>query len=331
VFFAKRRDVAAQPMKERLPFFDLIKGVAMLAVLLIHTMYFFDHNAYLNNNDTFLYIVNNLSRFAIPVFFICTGILLTPIKNRKELPEFYKKKLWRIFVPYALVTLFLFLLNPDGFAQFFLDLIRGTGAVPFYFVIVLLQLYLIYPWLCKWRKKRWFLFGGLFFSLLYYLSPLPYFIWGIPTFFKFAFFLMYGMYLREHFLYYKKQENEWFVWPALVLLYLGIIIIAPEKYYNHQLIYGVAIFNLLFYFGAQIMQLKKVGRWLIKYGQLSLWIFLVHFPLMAFLSQWFMSPRYNYYLQFFALFAIGAILSYVLAFVCDLLYNKAVKQLRKYI
>jgi len=323
VFFRRVEKKEQTSVRDRLVFFDILKGLAIIAVILIHVTFFFTHTEGLINNDDFINIANNLARFAIPFFFICSGILLNPIHSKVEIKGFYKRKIGRIFVPYFLVSAFLFLLYSVPVKTFLIQLIRGEAAVPFYFVLVLLQMYLLYPLLQKWRYKKWFLPVMFFVSLGYFVSPLPQQPLDFPIFFPFLFLFAYGMYFRDRFLDYKSDKQELFIWLMLILAYVLIMVAGRDYYYNQRYFYGPAMFNVLFYFREGIMKQKLVSRFLQAFGKNSLWIFLIHFTLMWTIYPYFYIVPMNYYFRFFFFLVVSVVLSYYLALACQKLYEYA--------
>ncbi|KKQ80723.1 MAG: hypothetical protein UT02_C0003G0022 [Parcubacteria group bacterium GW2011_GWC2_38_7] len=311
VFFRKVEKKEETKVSERIIFFDILKGISMLAVILIHVTFLYTHTKGLVNNDLFINVVNNISRFAIAFFFICSGILLNPIKNKQELKNFYSRKLIRIILPYFLVSMFLFFVHPVTVKTLLYQIVTGQAALPFYFVIVLIQMYLLYPLISRWRHKKWFLPVMFFISLIYFVSPLAEQPFGFPIFFPFLFLFAYGVYFRDRFLNYQSDKQE--LW-------------GNEYYYNQRYFYGPALFNVLFFFRAGIMRNKVVSRLLLAFGKNSLWIFLIHFPLMLALYPYILMFNFNYYLTFLITFIISIGTSYLLALICQMIYNYVIEK-----
>lgn len=322
VYFRRQTKSDLTKIKDRQIFFDVLKGFSIIAVVLIHVTYFFDHTVNLPKHDLFLSIMNNLSRFAIPFFFICSGILLTPVKSRADWSDFYRRKLMRILVPYLLVTVFLYSLNPTNIGDLFYKIISGTAAVPFYFVVVLVQLYLLFPFLSKLRDSKYFLIVAFLISILYQISPLPSYPFGITLFFKFLFFFAYGIYFREYYLNYKQDKKELHIWMLIIVAYVLLMLASPEKYYNHRYFYGVALFNVLFYYKDYLLKLPKLTRFFASFGQKSLWIFLIHFDLMLVIYPWILRRGWSYQVSFWLFFIDALVLSYFGAWLLGWLYGK---------
>src|SRR3989344_1342847 len=89
----------------RIPFFDFVRGIAILMVIVAHVMYF-QMVVSSGGHETFLVLINNYVRFAIPVFIIASGALLE-MPTRDGLGDFYKRKFFRVVLPYLIVSLIL--------------------------------------------------------------------------------------------------------------------------------------------------------------------------------------------------------------------------------
>jgi len=146
-------------MPRRLTEFDLIRAAAALAVIAIHVT-----AGYMDS--PLAYTWNHLVRFAVPLFIIISGFLLAWSDHDSldfSTPAFYRQRLHRILVPYILWTIIYCLLN------FYLlrllnhpllllttlgkALLMGNACYHLYFIPIILQLYLLYPWLRRWMKR----------------------------------------------------------------------------------------------------------------------------------------------------------------------------------
>jgi surface polysaccharide O-acyltransferase-like enzyme len=278
-FFPLRAETVAPDKEERKLFFDLIRGVAIIAVIAIHASFFLLWYGEDMASATGSIMLNNLARFAIPIFLISSGILLRPWEEIRDKAGFYKRKFLRIFLPYLLIVTFhaLYLGLPPAL---YLDgLFTGSALVPFYFITVLAQLYLLYPFLSIRRKSKYFLLA----SFLLGLGATIFFphdrIMGIEPFVHFLFFFAYGIYLRDRFIgEYKASKTEMSMWFSLIILYVLLAFYLPEYYYNNRFFYGLAIFNVLYYYRDILLGLwSPLRKILIDIGQHSLWLFLIHF------------------------------------------------------
>jgi len=163
---------------ERLREFDLIRGIAALSVIAIHV------TAGFVTVSAAGYGWNQAMRYAVPLFILLSGFLLYYLDlGRKPLTysQFIRRRLKKIMAPYVLWTL-LYVgysgrLHWSSWAAsggeeplrlMAKHLLMGTGYVHLYFLLIMLQLYLLYPLLRRWvvRHGRLVLGGSLLLTLL---------------------------------------------------------------------------------------------------------------------------------------------------------------------
>jgi len=281
-FFYKREMEKRETKRSRNLFFDYIKGVSILAVIIIHLSDFY-LKTYVGN--LFFIFINNISRFAVPVFLISSGALLGVSSSSKSFREYFKKKFIRIFLPYILITIFVGLLYEEGCLEIIKAILGGNASTPYYFISVLGQLYLIYYFISKYKEKKYFLEIAFVFSFLFTLYKPAHIIFGIPTFFKFFFFFAYGMNLGVKYLSEKIEEkkDEKYYWGFLVLVFVVFTLFSGQYVYNARLFYAIAVFNLLFIF-KDFLKKYFFYKELVFVGQHSLWIFLFHYFIVNYIS-----------------------------------------------
>ncbi|TYQ30635.1 acyltransferase [Pseudanabaena sp. UWO310] len=140
---------------------DLLRAIATTIVIGIHASHpwwFGVHGT--NHLDPEIFIdtaVNQVGRFTVPIFVILSGFALAKSEEKRpfELSIFIQRRLWRIVPPYVLFTL----LNTVGRSQFlagnWLDrgqqigqaLASGMGDYHLYFLGIIFQCYVAYPFL----------------------------------------------------------------------------------------------------------------------------------------------------------------------------------------
>jgi peptidoglycan/LPS O-acetylase OafA/YrhL len=148
-------------MKKRIYELDWLRAFAALSVIAIHIT-----STYVTKNEV-AYVWNQAMRYAVPLFIILSGFLLFySDRNRSSISyaAFYKKRFSKIAVPYLVWTIFYALykhrheLVSGEYSVFIVGLVKyilfGTGFVHLYFLIIMVQLYLIYPLLYLWLKKH---------------------------------------------------------------------------------------------------------------------------------------------------------------------------------
>jgi surface polysaccharide O-acyltransferase-like enzyme len=196
---------------------DWARAAAMLGVVLLHAASGFVSRT---SRLTLLGITpalfcNQCVRFAVPLFFLLSGVSLGLGGKPLRVGSFWLKRLKKLGIPYVLWTLFYFLLersfrlsclaDPETLRQLGRDLLLGGAASHLWFVPVLLQLYLLYPLLERLQKR--FPLPVLALSLaltalctLILYLPLPWTGWWRPQLWRmfptWIFYFVLGLYLR---------------------------------------------------------------------------------------------------------------------------------------
>ncbi len=271
-------------IQDRLEFFDLIRGIAILGVILIHVTYFFQLPGAIDHPEQITNAINNVFRFAIPIFLITSGVLLNPedLQDSQSLWNFYWRKFWRIFLPYLVIGIFLASSLNVGLSEQIYLILSGNLLLPYYFLIVLGQLYLLYPILVRLSTKPLFLETCLLISVISNLVPELAVYEGFPIFNRFLFFFAYGIKLRNYFLNPEQNQSNKIWWWVLIANYLVVSLVINEHLYNMRYFYGLSVFNLFFIFQKRLFELKSTWLkpamdWLIFLGKQSLIVYLTHF------------------------------------------------------
>lgn len=308
----------------RILFFDYLKGLSIISVIIIHTFGFITTS--FKYTETGVDLINNILRFAIPFFFIVSGILLNP-DTKNQLKKFYNRKVVRLATPYTLCVIVIAFYFEKNFIEFLKMFITGEGAVPYYFFIILFQFYLIYPFLVKIKDRKWFLILSFLFSIIFFLIPQTWKILGVPFFGKYLFFFAYGISKRNYFLNNIPNKKETVQWLFLIFIFVVLLIVNPAKYYNVRLIYGVTLFNMFFILKDKINLRKYFNLLIIKFGQNSLWIFLIHYLIVRVLGE--NLSKQSLWIYSTSLIIPSIILSYWLAKLLDHLYKLGIDRLQK--
>jgi surface polysaccharide O-acyltransferase-like enzyme len=275
----------------RIQFFDYAKGLAILGVILIHVTYFFEVLGAWPEALTATNFLNNLFRFAIGIFLISSGILLNPndLNSAKQTWSFYRRKIVRLLIPYLLFAGLVAQLKYPALnleAKLYL-IFSGNLLVPYYFLILLFQLYLLYPLLVRLAKWKYLLEATLLLSLLAHAVPWLWEYTGIVLFPRFLFFFAYGLCLRRFFLDPQtKPTTKW--WWLLLVYYLIAALLINDHFYNMRYFYGLAVFHLLWAYQEYLL-----SGWPAKFftfiGRRSLFIYLTHFLFVEYFFYFFQS------------------------------------------
>jgi probable poly-beta-1,6-N-acetyl-D-glucosamine export protein len=234
--------------RRRIEYLDLFRSVAILAVVAIHTT---SQPVTELTLDRWLYrlsfVINSGSQFAVPSFLFLSALILTynyePKWNRDMRKSFFRKRLQFILVPYIIWSLFYFiyvnsieripLLSTDALLLFGERLISGSNYFHLYFILVIFQYYLLFPFLMSGIKRstafrNHLISWGIGFQIVYflwdkYIMEVP---WKGGTIFTYALFLLIGMHVGLHFEDFteKLRKRRWilvFVTFLFLVLHLG--------------------------------------------------------------------------------------------------------------
>ncbi|WP_150272281.1 acyltransferase [Paenibacillus tepidiphilus] len=158
--------------KERIPQLDIFRALAIVAVLAIHaTSRTIAETQGSSLFHPFLFI-NKFSQFAVPSFVFLSGFVLfynyidRPLTG-KTLAKFYSRRLLYIIVPYFVFSVLYFMLkmnagNTWGMAfdemarKMAKYLLTGTAYTHLYYIIIIIQFYLLFPLLlwCLQKVRR---------------------------------------------------------------------------------------------------------------------------------------------------------------------------------
>jgi surface polysaccharide O-acyltransferase-like enzyme len=145
-------DAARQAIVFQLP---VLKGICVLAVILTHaTASIWRPFAWPLAPEVF---VNTLARFAVPLFVAMSGFYLS-LNPRNQRPlRFYRRTLPGLALPYIVYTAVYLLASRPDLAHILRDgpghLIHGTASAHLWFLPVIIELYLVHPFLRRWYSR----------------------------------------------------------------------------------------------------------------------------------------------------------------------------------
>lgn len=154
--------------KVHIPEIDILRTIAILAVIMIHATGFMLSKLDKGSATYLPYsFLQNLSAFAVPVFLFVSGFVLfysyldKPITSRM-LGTFYRKRILTAVVPYAAFSVIYYvvrhqkdpnLLTLGTLRHFGYLLLTGQAYTHLYYMIVIIQFYLLFPLLLVAMKK----------------------------------------------------------------------------------------------------------------------------------------------------------------------------------
>lgn len=157
--------------KKRSVYWQIIRGICILSVIMIHCPSGLDYS---ENSFYCWVILRQIINFPVALFVFMSGYFTYTERVRRTPADYVLNRMKRLLIPFliwsSLYTVFHILeslrrgLTINWFRLIYQFAI-GKAAAPFYYIVVMLQLTLLTPWLVKLlekEKNRW---------LLYLLTP----------------------------------------------------------------------------------------------------------------------------------------------------------------
>jgi surface polysaccharide O-acyltransferase-like enzyme len=220
------------------PVVDILRIISILAVIIIHTTTrTLETSSYALTKIPWTLFLNQVARFAVPLFFMISGFVLELNYHLHESYLAYlQKRFSRIIIPYifwsAIYYFFVYYKGRDP--NLFNALLQGNASYQLYFIPALLIFYLLFPLIhnfCEFLINKWALliFGLLQLLILYYqydIRPLPiYYPVGIALMNFYVFIL--GIVLARN-----QQRFKNFIKKWKLLLLFGTIVFAALIFFE---------------------------------------------------------------------------------------------------
>lgn len=298
-----------------------------MGVVFIHSMRYQDDSS-VNIAIVFRQLIN----FSVPLFLALSGFFLAEkeILNKKEYFTFLKKRIPRVYLPYAVWSLVFIVINIVTIKnisignQLFNFVIFQTKAI-FYFVALIIQYYILFPILKRFLSKK-LLLTSMVVSLMACLlifayqhsthRTLPLILYAGNALTWILFFVL-GMYLRIYKINIKRNTII-----ALAIGAFGLSVV--ETYFQIEIIGNIgsavsAVKVSSFLYSALIIVLLLNYKYSIKtifydLGKVSYAIYLLHLLVLKVVVKMFAYFNINYY-QIMAEIGIGIctlLLSYLM-------------------
>lgn len=198
-------------MKERVPYYDILRGVAIIGVVAIHSSSIGYESDSKNIDFIATILWRQLINFSVPLFLTISGFLLADKKTecKEDYFFFIRRQLARVLFPYfcwSIVYLGISLLDGESIKHAIWRLISFQPVGPFYFILLIIQYYLLLPLLKKIANINGlgiaFLISLISCFVVFYFRyyseiPLPLFVYGGASSTWLIFFVL-GIYLRRN-------------------------------------------------------------------------------------------------------------------------------------
>jgi probable poly-beta-1,6-N-acetyl-D-glucosamine export protein len=291
--------------KQYYPAIDALRILAILAVILIHTT---TRTLEVSNLDLlkvpWTLLLNQLSRFAVPLFFIISGFVLElNYPFHAGYFSYLKKRVNRLFIPYIVWSaIYYYFVYTNHTRSFFSALLDGSSSYQLYFIPALLLFYVFFPLVHKFYKifaNKWILIilGIIQLALLYqdyYIKPFL-FIYPVKIVILNYYAFILGAVASHNKDYLISLVDRWKKWLVVVIILTeGWVFIEGRNLYlatrNYLYFYSqwrpsVFLYTLslgsIFYYvfskiSANNLLIKKLSK-------LSFFVFFIHVIVLEFL------------------------------------------------
>lgn len=272
--------------KVRNTYFDLLRGIAIIMVVGIHT--------FKAGND-FVLIVRQLLNCAVPLFLACSGFFMAKkdVSDTIKYKTFLSKQIPKVYIPCLVwsIPYLILSLSQGGSIKYGLVTLFFCGFSIYYFILLIMQYYVLLPYYHKINKKHLLLNAAVslvsiaivaYFTQIQQRSiPLVRYAGLFPLW---TVFFAYGVYLGK-----QKQRNHK-LYPYVIITLCGLVLSYLEsKYYISIGSGGVGIkpSSFLYSFGIiaiafsskleNLLQGKTIVERVLNYiGRISFGIYLIH-------------------------------------------------------
>jgi surface polysaccharide O-acyltransferase-like enzyme len=222
-------------MKDRIPYYDLLRGLAIVGVIAIHSTWigytFNDKSLYFNITVIWRQVLN----FSVPLFITISGFFLANKETNtiESYLKFVSRQVQRVLIPYLLwciVYLGIDYFRGESLSNLVYRLFTFSPTGPFYFIILIIEYYLLLPILQKSATIKGLIvsacISGLSCFLVFYFRyyteiRLPPFVNGSAP--SWLVFFVLGIYLRNNVI---KLSNS----VLILLLISGLVLSLSETY-----------------------------------------------------------------------------------------------------
>ena len=273
-----------------------------------------------------MFIMNKFFTFAVPAFIFLSGFKLYNKynDNKIDLKHFYIGRLKKIVIPYliAFVGYFLFYIfeNLIEWKEFFHSLLLGTLVAHFYYILIAIQLYLIFPLLHKLFEKLDKIILVLSFISTIAFNQFLFFEYSDRFFGTYIFYFILGMFVAKYCA--KKEIRPFlayaigFILIALIHIFLCYKMSLGDYWYKYsgvgQVLYVsfacVVIYNLCLKNKSEIL-----GKWIYFVNPHTFYIFLYHILVMNIL-QFVIYPHFNLSIKYQFILSFVIIYSVIFAY-----------------
>lgn len=278
---------------------DAMRVIAILAVVLIHTSTkVLEVTHYVLTNYLTTLFLNQIARFAVPLFFLISGFVLE-LSSGPSLNywAYIKKRFSKIVIPYIFWSLiYYFLIYNQNYENIIRVLLIGNASYQLYFIPTLCIFYLLFPLFHKFYNliSKWWIIlplGAFQFWLLYQ----DYFVKNFPyndpvriSILNFFVFIV-GIIASHHYGEILEFAKKWKYYLAVFTAFMGFYVF-NEGYFKYYMTYNIGAFysqyrpSVLIYtilIGLIFLVIfenanDKINKIITKLSELSYLVFFIH-------------------------------------------------------
>lgn len=316
--------------KSRIDEIDVLKGISIIAVLIIHTTGIAVSDLDKSSlSYIILAVLNRFSQFAVPAFIFASSMLLMyNYSDGDDWKLFYNKRFKNVLLPYIVWTMiygiYLYVVYNEPLKSILTveNLFFGGMFYHLYFIVIIVQLYLLFPILLYiYRFISQNIHTVVLSIVLFQIVDVLVYRYFISKFFQnssllfitYISFIIAGMYIGENIrewgkYYHKKLLNLFFA--VIVFGYL-FVDISLKAFANKQIdsnlyniyYYAFTLLASLFFFAlsTKILNYHALSGLLASTGKLSFGIYLSH-PLFLDVLNHFLNTGNQYLYDIYILF-----------------------------
>lgn len=286
-------------MKKRVLYFDFLKAIAIIFVILIHVISEYWETLDVNSN-TFIVLsfLDSISRFCVPIYFMVSGSLFLNEEKNITIKDVLKKYVPRILLLFIFWNISYNVLNIivtkqvislKVISNIFIDTIFGKGIFHLYFLPIIIGFYLCLPALRQITKKEnkniikyliiiLFIFFGFsrIFNYLFNIS-LSYTI----VFSKYLIYFLLGYYLNTFEISKKNTKMIYMIGFVGFIITFAMTVICSKTNGITDVFFKYDTFNVIIYSTAIFLFVKnnivKFNDKLLKIlSQTNFGVYLIH-------------------------------------------------------
>ncbi len=135
-------------------YFDFLRGIAILMVIAIHT---YPHTSFDTVSGNVAVFVRQIFNAAVPLFLAISAYFLCkkPLNDWNERKLFWKKQIPKVYIPCFIWSLPLFVIAVLNSKNLVISVVSlfVCGFSIYYFIALIMQYYVLLPWLQPFRKR----------------------------------------------------------------------------------------------------------------------------------------------------------------------------------